>query len=539
MPTQDPIKRRDQNRDNQKRFRERQSQTIASLRETVDNQAKDIAALQHEIQELRTDNGVAETTIANLRTVNSKHLELSRQISVCLGRLQSENLSLNLSDLGLTDSFLSLLAEIQPGISEESFAILPSTTPSGSEGQIQALPISTTGLAPPTSLSMDLNVHGPTYSLPGKNSWRTQLPDRHHYHGSVMVAEVSDDMPDATSPPVVDPAAISPNAPCYVGEVSTLHQHTPEYTLDFMGIVPHINHIISHPLAGDEDAIAANLLTYPLNSRISRYIHAGNLVLKQQISGASHQMIQSKASCKDAVQAAVSWMLRNSWPISYDCLNYMTIFEQLYNYELWRNFPNKYTYDRIHPAYRPTHMQLCVPHHPAIDWLPWPQLRDKAIENQDSLDIDLLNMHALQHTVIHGGSGTLPRNSQSSGPIAFRVWDVYQLQKARSDAEPSASGYQMNIDLSQVKQMAFAEVSNLRLDKAFFQIFPQLWIPELVSEYQTEILPCVQLEALTYPSEFDSTHLESLQVAITNSQHTTVSAMQDLRRRQNSSAWIK
>lgn len=46
----------------------------------------------------------------------------------------------------------------------------------------------------------------------------------------------------------------------------------------------------------------------------------------------------------------------------------------------WRLNPTPAAYMKIAACYRPTQMQLAVPHPAVIDWIPWPTLRDKLIQ---------------------------------------------------------------------------------------------------------------------------------------------------------------
>lgn len=68
----------------------------------------------------------------------------------------------------------------------------------------------------------------------------------------------------------------------------------------------------------------------------------------------------------------------------------------------WRICKTPERYLRITPAYQPTKLQMSVPHPSIIDWIPWPQLRDKLILHHsanprlDSLICDIGNSYVVQ-----------------------------------------------------------------------------------------------------------------------------------------------
>ena len=72
MPTSDPIKRRFQNRDNQKRFRERQTRQLTELRAAHDVQEERLKELEATVVAFRKQNAEAEACITELRQINTQ-----------------------------------------------------------------------------------------------------------------------------------------------------------------------------------------------------------------------------------------------------------------------------------------------------------------------------------------------------------------------------------------------------------------------------------------------------------------------------------
>lgn len=71
MPTSDPIRRREQNRDNQKKYRVRQSQQLADLRTAYEVQSTQLCNAERDVEDLQRKNADALRMVAQLRAINS------------------------------------------------------------------------------------------------------------------------------------------------------------------------------------------------------------------------------------------------------------------------------------------------------------------------------------------------------------------------------------------------------------------------------------------------------------------------------------
>lgn len=199
-----------------------------------------------------------------------------------------------------------------------------------------------------------------------------------------------------------------------------------------------------------------------------------------------------------------------------------TAYRHIYSFELWRSFPCKATYYKIHPLYRPTPLQLSEPHHPVIDWLPWPAVRNKVIEIQNQVDVDQLLIILLEHTLIKPSLSYSAEWTQSSH-AAFRLRDMYLLEKSAGGGFAIANPAMAN-DPAFLALRALAnsydwrslDVTDLRYDQRFCEIYPQFNIPGCISICQTEPLDaCAPVEErLQQPEDLTVASVQLLQQRI-------------------------
>ncbi len=203
-------------------------------------------------------------------------------------------------------------------------------------------------------------------------------------------------------------------------------------------------------------------------------------------------------------------------------LNNQTVYGHIYNFELWRSFPCKSTYHRLHPLYRPTPLQLAVPHSPAIDWLPWPALRDQVIQEQNQVDVDRLCVMALEHILVEPLPATRSdrdQQQQATTTSSFRIWDMYLLEKAGGGLRRSSSSAMTcqpaspNLwALAHTYRLPFQDIGQLRIDRPFYDVFPEFYnIPGCTSGFPTTALDVEAEEQLHYPSDLNSASLYRLQ----------------------------
>jgi hypothetical protein len=222
----------------------------------------------------------------------------------------------------------------------------------------------------------------------------------------------------------------------------------------------------------------------------------------------------------------VLWAVREAWPGAEHFWKTTASFKGFVQSEMWRNFPDEAVYDKMHPAYRPTARQLVTPHSPVIDWLPWPELREKLIEQQDCLDVDLVCKTAIQNVVAHRTSLVpyLPRGRKRSAQeiestdtprtssserrksstatttttttttTSFRVWDLCLLEE-KAGFRPNGAGLVYTPKSAGVHALEKAyglEYDNFQTQKlhpSFFQTFPTLFAGSVVSGYAVQELP--------------------------------------------------
>ncbi|KIW89914.1 uncharacterized protein Z519_09343 [Cladophialophora bantiana CBS 173.52] len=207
----------------------------------------------------------------------------------------------------------------------------------------------------------------------------------------------------------------------------------------------------------------------------------------------------------------VLWVVREAWPEAEHFWKTTASFKGFLQSEMWRNFPGEAVYGKMHPAYRPTPRQLVTPHSPLIDWLPWPELREKLIEQQDCLDVDLVCKTAIQNVVAHRisllpqsrkrpahetESTGIPRTSEprKSTTTSFRVWDLCLLEeKAGFRPEGAGLAYTPKSAAVQALEKAYGlEYDNFQTQKlhpSFFETYPTLFAGSVVSRHAVQELP--------------------------------------------------
>ena len=214
---------------------------------------------------------------------------------------------------------------------------------------------------------------------------------------------------------------------------------------------------------------------------------------------------------KKVSNEGVLWIVREAWPQAEHFWRMTASFEGFLQSELWRNFPGRATYKSMHMAYRPTPTQLCTPHSPMIDWLPWPDLRDKIIEHQDQIDVDLVCKVAIQNVVAHRRmprSRKRPRERDETTEVngsafsnkmaSFRVWDLCLLEQKAGSRLPKSTELVFRPQSASVQALVKAyglECDNFHTQKLhpqFFDVFPTLFVDSAISDYVVREMPALQ-----------------------------------------------
>jgi hypothetical protein len=130
---------------------------------------------------------------------------------------------------------------------------------------------------------------------------------------------------------------------------------------------------------------------------------------------------------------SLSWQSMTAWH------TYTKAHVPLKSLMAWRicRTPDKYL--SISPEYRPTKLQMSLPHPSIIDWIPWPQLRDKLIQHHsanpclDSIICDIGNSY-----VVPADLSLLIKCPQ---PVLgyLAVWDLVRAIAPEATTPPSST----------------------------------------------------------------------------------------------------
>ncbi|KIX93850.1 uncharacterized protein Z520_10475 [Fonsecaea multimorphosa CBS 102226] len=226
-----------------------------------------------------------------------------------------------------------------------------------------------------------------------------------------------------------------------------------------------------------------------------------------------------------------SWVLHEAWPTVEIFWELIGAREQFSLVELWRNAPCLESYRRLPPYYRPTEVQLCIPHSPFIDWLPWPDLREQLILLQPStqIDSDVVVRTAIQNAVSQrcvpstpAGKGDIPANR--GAPVAastsFRLWELCLLEKQGrqvSTQGTSAKLYRQKLSpsiasLCKVYGLRLTDIPGTQLDPAFFDMYPSLRCDNVRSRFQVQRLGGIApVGEIDLPVDISSQRLQRLE----------------------------
>ena len=264
-------------------------------------------------------------------------------------------------------------------------------------------------------------------------------------------------------------------------------------------------------------------------SSLDKYLVA----LRQIVRRCAEATTLSALLCRTISAEGVLWIVRESWPTAEGFWNLTTCMQGFLYAELWRNFPCKDSYQSLPAAYRPTQMQLLVPHSPIIDWLPWPDLRDMIILYQDQIDIDALCRYAILTMVAHRRKRTRAHQLDASsktaasthmldqdtgqeevegieveGDTSFRIWDLTRLETLNSPTRLSADRFLSVAHhppspsmraLQRAYSLVYDDFSTQKLEDRFFERYPFLYCQRLVSEFKIQDLKTVPFEDVGSP----------------------------------------
>ncbi|KIV78848.1 hypothetical protein PV11_06457 [Exophiala sideris] len=537
MPTTDPVKRRKQNCENQKRWRQRQVDTLERLTDALEKSESRTKQLETETLDLRDALREARDDIQQLRASNENLMSQIRLLSSAkrshmvdhegAGAADIGSMSFAAADSGgIWNQPLQTTSTGAPSEGFDSSPVGPSTligdattdniiTGSGSQNQACLLPQNVTGARKTTSYQRQINAGlpirtsvsaghvapipqslepaFPAYFDPSSllqqasaNQWRnssiTALPPHPHDVTANQLEHESEDAELVTATTIAPHAELTAMSPSYVDNL--YFTWTPESML------------------GGAGGIRRNMLSFPQASPLSGHI----LAVQNIIHSVLPQMVKKPPIMREKMMAdAFSWLIRSAWPSSESCLRTITAYRHIYHFELWRNFPCKTTYYKIHPLYRPTALQLSEPHSGIIDWLPWPAARNKLIEMQNEVDVDQFVLTLLENTLVEP---SLSYSAEWTPPsqAAFRLRDMYLVEKSASGnlsiSRPGMAYDPAFLDLRALMNAydwRFLDVTQLRIDQRFCEISPQFYIPGCMSRAQNEPLDAPVEERLQHP----------------------------------------
>ena len=266
--------------------------------------------------------------------------------------------------------------------------------------------------------------------------------------------------------------------------------------------------IYYQPLVTPVLATGFNTSIMEPRGRLDQYIMVfGQMIKRMHANGQLTRELRHKLSLE-----GVLWVVREAWPRAEHYWKVTASFLGFLQSEMWRNFPEEAVYKAMHPAYRPTSAQLSISHSPVIDWLPWPDLRDKIIAYQDQTDVDLVCKIAIQNVVAHRrtpqplrhksptnkGSKKAKAPSGSMSGISFRVWDLCLLEEKAGSGPPLRCGdptYKPRSASVRALENAFGlecdDFGTHKLHPDFFKVFPYLFAESAVSKCPVQDLPNV------------------------------------------------
>ncbi|KAM5341979.1 hypothetical protein ACJ41O_015010 [Fusarium nematophilum] len=118
---------------------------------------------------------------------------------------------------------------------------------------------------------------------------------------------------------------------------------------------------------------------------------------------------------------------QNAWPSTHPVWFKSQVPEIIGPILMWRLHPTPESYEALLPDYKPTELQLTVPHSPVIDWVTYAPLRDRVLLcyngsiTLDRLLGEFLNSQVVQ---INDVSQILPHAPRGKG--YFGVWNVFR-----------------------------------------------------------------------------------------------------------------
>ncbi|KIX02521.1 uncharacterized protein Z518_08462 [Rhinocladiella mackenziei CBS 650.93] len=514
MPTLDPIKRRKQNCENQKRWRQRQIDELRRLTTALDKSNSHVKVLEVESGQLR---GALRNALAEISRLRKANGALKRQVQNSLSQVRSPSKK--------TDREWGTNYRLPVMFPENQRPMVELIEVDGSDSSKNGLASKKKQLLSGVSGSDESDGDWKSIVIMDEDDEENEQDELFEQarrfettreRTSYLAGHKQAETPSGTESFALDDDVVEyPQILIDDTTVPDLHHRNGQgegALQEVDGVHPGADPIYfnwpTDSILGGTGAIWQRMTNFPDTTRISKHI----LAVQNVLSGAFAQLIQRPSvDCERIVAETFAWLIRSAWPSCESCFKMMTVYRHIYLFELFRSFPCPVTYNKLHPFYRPTALQLTVPHSPAIDWLPWPAMRDRVIQmqNQTNVDVDQLCLASLEHTVIE------PEPSFSSGAdqgpdvhVTFRIWDMYLLERAGGGSFPSTSMTMTHNPaspdlqaLAKVYNLPFQDITRLRIDAPFYNMFPDTYLPGCTSGCQIVPLDVEYKEHLEYPSD--------------------------------------
>lgn len=165
--------------------------------------------------------------------------------------------------------------------------------------------------------------------------------------------------------------------------------------------------------------------SFEMHSRLSEHMEALEQYTRCMLYTESDQI--SRKRLYQCFASMITLLTRHAWPSTYPVWFKSQVPELILPIMLWRLNPTAESHKYLSPCYRPTELQLTVPHSPIIDWVPYPSLRDRMIlcyngnVALDRMMCEYLNSHVVE---VNEVSRILPHAPPGKG--YFGVWNVYK-----------------------------------------------------------------------------------------------------------------
>ncbi|KAL3446981.1 hypothetical protein BJX65DRAFT_308607 [Aspergillus insuetus] len=252
--------------------------------------------------------------------------------------------------------------------------------------------------------------------------------------------------------------------------------------------------------------------------RMDQYIKA----LGMSIRNAFASETTPSRALESLVSYGVMWIVREAWPAAEGFWKITASLNGFVQSELWRLFPCQSSYEKLHPAYRPTPLQLTVPHSPLIDWLPWPDLRDRIIELQDQLDVEAVCRSAIESVVAHR---QVPSSKEAEATLpTFRVWDLHLLEKKSGVGltnnqltyKPRAASV---LAMEKEYNLVYDDFLTQRLHPAFFEKCPLITCERLKTKFYVQAISIANGDEVGDPKPFTEMAMIRLKQLVTKRVH--------------------